>query len=277
MTVEHEPRPIQETGSSGEFLNRLLGLEASPFLPKWEDLPHNFHIPARWGEIIRQLANKTIRERREFGVLGYLPPSKSRPQDIRFGKLTPGDANHVVYKRKERRLFFFPYGTAVVDIHTHPGIGLKEKLASGLNMYNDAWTTIPSGIDLAEFLHSKERLLGFVVLPMGGGPTDIDILVKCQDTSLIGNEEYDQVIANFKRDIERFREKVGVGILHLANLKIFWGTVARPCRIGYYSSFNYLSLTHQELLPGKQVCLTKVYPYSSLDYFLHSDIHLYSR
>lgn len=291
MTIEHEAGRIPKAGLSKEFLNRVLRLERNSSLPTWEELPDSFCLPENWVGIISKLVNKTIQENREAGVVGYLSRHRFQPHEITFGKLVLGTRESVALNIKRKKFplsFFSPSSAPVIEIHTHPAYRLKEKLASGLEIFeNPIWqdpsrgnlsavSQIPSGKDLARFLYSPKTLLGFVVLPRNDGKTDIDVLVKCQETDLIRSmERQEQVMSNFDVAFGKFVEKTTQGYgHHLVDWKTFFGTVARTYKVGYYSSYNCSSAARQELSSRQPIRLMQAPSFDLLDAFLASPMFL---
>lgn len=282
MTIEHEAGRIPKTGLSEKFLNRVLGLERNSSLPTWEELPDGFCLPEHWVKIIRQLADETIQNSREVGVVGYLPRHRFSSQNIRFGKSVVGTETSVLFNIKQRKFPFslvLPSDIPVIEIHTHQAVRSKGKLPSGLEVWESPrWgdsiriVQIPSSKDLTRVLSPAEVLLSLIIMPMKDGKTDIDVLVKCREIGPIGGmENLKQVSSNFDAALNKFiTKKDNFEHRHLVDWKAFFGTVARTYKVGYYSSYDCSSAAHQTLSSGKPIGLIRVPSFDSLDAFLAS-------
>lgn len=286
MTIEYEAGRTQRLDYQKEFLDRLLRPEGSLSLPAWEELPNDFELPGNCVEIIRQLADETIQNNCEVGVVGYLSGHGFQSQKVRFGKPVLGTKDFVPLNTEKRKFpfsLFLPSGIPVIEIHTHLAARLKEELPSGLKIYeNPHWqnpsgsdlvalSQIPSGGDLTRFLSLTKLLLSLVVLPINDGETgrtDIDILVKCRETDFLARmEDLQRVCSNFDVAFNRFIAEKGYQEYgrHLVDWKTFFGTVVRTYKVGYYSSYNCSSAAHQELSSEQPFRLMRVPSFDSLD------------
>lgn len=247
---------------SWQFLGRALDMSAKPESSfNLEDLPNKFILPRTWQNKIQQIAKKTVVGNREFGVVGYLPSGKSRVQDINFGKLVKGSRVDLKFNMGEKKLFF-SMGNAILDIHGHPPnkfLGLLPN--NGQDSFSATLNPIPSDDDLMHLLTAQTMVLEFIVLSTDKPTTDIELLVKSQKSPIItSNESVIQIRDAFANMVtERITELIkNKSPMQLVDLKRIFSTFAEAYQVGYYSSYDLLSATHQDLSDKTPISLTRV-------------------
>jgi len=263
MELGSETQLNKTAEKSWQFLGRALDITVKPESGfDLDNLPKKIILPRAWQNKIQQVAKKTAKEEYELGTVGYLPHDIFPKHGISWGKLVKGTQTNVSFLNNERRLFF-SMGESALDIHGHPPSRFKELSSNGYMVFSTEFLPIPSDNDLASLLQRKSTIISFIILPTDKSITDIDLLVKCQKSPpIVTAEDYGKIQEAYnsilhKSIIESVKNRQP---MHLVDFKRLFSAFSETYQVGYYSSYDLSSATHQDLSGKQPIYLTRIFP-----------------